>query len=534
MIASDVSEIDRSFPFRTFREGQREALDAIRGAFADGVRFVVLEAPTGTGKSALGIAVAHDAESAYLVTAQKILQEQYLRDFPTVAPMKGRSNYPCLVVDSHAAAAPCLIGHSFPACDDCPYFRAKDVALAAQSTVTNYAYALAESQHAGTFQPRDVLILDEAHGIETALMRFVEVRIDAADLVRAGAGSFAWSSPLDLVQALEDLEDLVPLLRRRRHDASTRLESAPPTAPATVAALRSLRWMDATLPRIEMLLDSVASEEASWVLDVGPPQGSDRSSREPGPSYVAFRPVDVASFAEPLLFRLGARVLMMSATLLDPQTFLHALGIEPSDACWITVPSNFPADRRPLHVRPVAKLTRAVRDRDVPKLIAAVADVMRDHPTEKGIVHTHSYALQSALLGGLPADLRARIVTHDEAAGRDDALTQHLSDRRPTVLASPSMTEGIDLADDAARWQVICKLPYPYLGDPQVAARSQRDPRWYGWRTAMTLVQAYGRTVRSEDDYAVTYLFDADAPTFLRRERDRLPTWFSDALIVET
>ena len=74
------------------------------------------------------------------------------------------------------------------------------------------------------------------------------------------------------------------------------------------------------------------------------------------------------------------------------------------------------------------------------------------------------------------------------------------------------MTEGLDLVGDLARWQVICKLPYPYLGDPQVAARRAEEPGWYEWRTCFTLVQAYGRAVRSEEDHAVTYLLDADAP----------------------
>ena len=31
---------------------------------------------------------------------------------------------------THAAAAPCLLQRTFPECDDCPYFRAKDVAIA--------------------------------------------------------------------------------------------------------------------------------------------------------------------------------------------------------------------------------------------------------------------------------------------------------------------------------------------------------------------------------------------------------------------
>jgi Rad3-related DNA helicase len=91
------------------------------------------------------------------------------------------------------------------------------------------------------------------------------------------------------------------------------------------------------------------------------------------------------------------------------------------------------------------------------------------------------------------------------------------------------MTEGIDLAEDLARWQVLCKIPYPYLGDPQVARRMELDPGWYDWRTCLSVVQAYGRSVRSEDDFAVTYLLDADFPSYLRRQRERLPQWFLEA-----
>ena len=92
------------------------------------------------------------------------------------------------------------------------------------------------------------------------------------------------------------------------------------------------------------------------------------------------------------------------------------------------------------------------------------------------------------------------------------------------------MTEGIDLPGDLSRWQVICKLPYPYLGDPQIARRRELDPTWYDWRTCLTVVQAYGRSVRSADDFAVTYVLDADFKAFLKRQRGRLPGWFLEAV----
>ena len=110
VIASDKVTTVSSFPYAHYRPGQKEAIDAARDAFAAGSRFVVIEAPTGSGKSGIAVTMAREADSAYIVTAQKLLQDQYVRDFPELALMKGRANYPCLIAPTHAAAAPCLAG----------------------------------------------------------------------------------------------------------------------------------------------------------------------------------------------------------------------------------------------------------------------------------------------------------------------------------------------------------------------------------------------------------------------------------------
>jgi Rad3-related DNA helicase len=221
---------------------------------------------------------------------------------------------------------------------------------------------------------------------------------------------------------------------------------------------------------------------------------------------------------------------MLSATILDPPTYLRSLGIEPEQAEVIRVDATFPPENRPIYLRPVARLTRHHLDRDLPKLVAEVGEILAAHPDDKGVIHAHSYKIAGHIARSLPERLRSRLVTHYGSDGRDAALDQHLTSDRPTVLLTPSMTEGIDLPGDLSRWQVICKIPYPYLGDPQVARRKELDSAWYGWRTCLTVVQAYGRSVRSDDDYAVTYLLDADFPAFLKRERRRLPPWFLEAV----
>ncbi|MEX2501619.1 MAG: helicase C-terminal domain-containing protein, partial [Trueperaceae bacterium] len=353
-----------------------------------------------------------------------------------------------------------------------------------------------------------------------ALMRFVEVRLSDEELTRHGV-QHALPQGDDPFELIEGVLDLVPALHARARALAGELEATPPTSAQAGRLLRSKRWIDQLQARLATLAASVDDGDTEWVAETG---------RDAAGRTVAFRPVEVAGLADPLLFRFGERVLLMSATILDPATYLRALGIDPDRAAVIRAPSTFPPERRPIRLRPVARLTRHHLASDLPKLVAAVEQLLREHPHEKGVVHAHTYRIARAIADGLPPDLRPRLRTHASAADRDAALTSHLSDRGPTVLITPSMTEGIDLADDAARWQAICKVPYPYLGDPQVAARQAIDPAWYAWRTCLTVVQAYGRSVRGPNDRAVTYLLDASFPAFVRRERQRLPAWFLEAI----
>lgn len=510
----------QAFPFKSYRAGQREAIASAREAFKRGKRFVVIEAPTGAGKSAVAVTLAREASSSYLLTAQKILQAQYRRDFPDLALMKGRANYRCLVAPTHAAAAPCIAGRKFPQCDDCPYFRAKDVAMAANKTLMNYAYYLAELNYSGGFSPRELLVLDEAHGAEAALMNFVEVTVSDVALTRAGIAEripqFA-----EEIEYFDFAEDLMPQLRKRSRELERQLKGEKATSEAALAWMQNKQWLDNQLGKLELLRDSRVEDDVEWVVE--------RTSGSEGQA-VTFKPVVVAPFAEPLLFSFAERVLLLSATILDAPTYLRSLGIEPQEAEVIQVASSFPPENRPLHLRPTARLTRFYLERDLPKLVQEIASLFDEHPCDKGVIHAHSYRIAGYIAQHLPQRHAQRLVTHRNSAERDGALEKHLRSPLPTVLLTPSMTEGIDLTGDLSRWQVICKIPYPYLGDPQIARRKSVDPAWYDWRTCLTVVQAYGRSVRSADDFAATYLLDADFPAFLRRQRKRLPEWFLEAV----
>jgi Rad3-related DNA helicase len=103
---SKYSEINpqakSNFPFAKPRPDQLETISEILKAIDDGYRYIVLEAGTGTGKSAIAATLANIADSSYILTVTKQLQDQYLKDFNEFKVVKGRSNFKCRQYPGHA------------------------------------------------------------------------------------------------------------------------------------------------------------------------------------------------------------------------------------------------------------------------------------------------------------------------------------------------------------------------------------------------------------------------------------------------
>jgi Rad3-related DNA helicase len=98
------------------------------------------------------------------------------------------------------------------------------------------------------------------------------------------------------------------------------------------------------------------------------------------------------------------------------------------------------------------------------------------------------------------------------------------------LFNSPSLHLGLDLKDDLSRFQIITKVPYPSLGDRWIDEKRKRSEQWYTWQTALRLVQGYGRSIRSKDDWATTYVLDSAFGPFVRRNKNILPDWFTYAI----
>jgi hypothetical protein len=56
------------------------------------------------------------------------------------------------------------------------------------------------------------------------------------------------------------------------------------------------------------------------------------------------------------------------------------------------------------------------------------------------------------------------------------------------------------------------------------------DVKWYTWQTGLRLVQGYGRSIRSKEDFAKTYVLDSAFGPFVDRNTNIPTLWFIQAI----
>lgn len=544
------------FPFSEIRGNQGPALDKMAKWNESSQKFFLLEGPTGFGKSPVDICMASHAKTlpgygefqhgAYILTPQKTLAQQYMKDFAPMGlvELKGRSNYRCdKWSKEYMTEVDCETGgglneaHGDDRCQNCPYSNAKDRFMGTSIATTNFAYYLNETNHAGQLKNRNLLILDEGHNTEDQILSLTDTELDQRRCDEYGVpGKLPIFDGGNNDKVLHWL-DAVFMPAALAHQAKLDQSMKAAKDENRLGFIKKLKALDGFLARINMFRNSPDPGEwfawSDWNVNRVTKKGT-------GTGNLFIKPLTARLFADKMLFSKAQKVLITSATILDFTTFMRNLGIAPTDATTLAVNSEFPVENRPIFYTPVGSMSynngqkKDHIDLTLPKMARRIEQLLTNHMGKKGIVHTNSYKINRYIVEYLRnTSHAARIITHDNSKNaRENAQLQHLTSPEPTVLISPSMTEGLDLKDDLSRFQIICKVPYPAL-DPYNRARMNRDKQWYQWQTCLKLVQATGRSVRSKTDRAVTYILDGDFANFIMNNNRTLPKYWLDSIIWE-
>lgn len=530
------------------RPEQAQAIGKIDALFSSGTKIVAFQGPTGSGKSFCAASfwrqTVDQDETVSIITAQKVLQNQYAQDFPPpeVEVMKGRTNYSCSYephlmrnassgycrrIKKSSIIKQCLKQGTLedaqkfelPAeAHACDYWAQMTRAVKSPVTLFNF-HSFLYQQRLGRFGKRDLLILDEAHGAESVLMQFVQLTLSDQVLKLVGVRlDLSLKTGRD-VAAWIDREDVEEKILDELGDAGRTENVADNLSPQETEQLQAM------LDRIGDLKKYL--DLTQWVVDVTE-EGNEADPKD-RTRKLRVRPVFVSLFAKELLFSKADRTLAMSATILDPKIWARNLGLSSSPVGYVEVPCLFPVKNREIVLDYAGNLAWKSLDATLPKLYTKIATILEKHAGERGIIHGHSERLCKLILDNVKSP---RFVHLDQFKMRDktELLKAHI-EKPDSVIVASGFYEGIDLKDELARFAILAKVPWPSMNDALVKVRMELDGSYLPYQAALRIVQSSGRTVRHDKDFSISYILDAGFDSFMSRSGHLIPKWWKDAIV---
>jgi len=524
--------------------GQVDAIKKIDECFSHNNKFVIVSAPTGTGKSFISTTLANSSNEptekfkelivsyaafkqdfsgnyinqveceqeppfgCFTLTITKSLQDQYKNLFNESSLLKGKSNYICEVDKiSTVDTAPCLIAPKLKedCCklNKCTYYNSRNETLISKHAVLNYKMFLHLPRH---IKRRNYIVCDEASELENEMVKMFSLFIDIKKISKLGVNvkQPRTLNHKDVMDWLTDLSlgisDVVESLIKQYNKNSNLVVGD--------------KIKISILKNYYMQINSCVSEwtTCEWVID------------SPEKDVITITPLQVNTLTHHI-FDYADKVVLMSATIIDHKKFAKSLGIEKYE--YIEAESNFNPKQSPIYISKENAINYSNKEKVLPKIALQINELCNLYKNEKGIIHTQSLEITNILKRHLKGK---RFLFRDDLKTNDEILDKHYNSADPTVLVSPSLTHGVDLKDDLARFCIIVKLPFLPLSNKRIKKLFELDKDWYQNQMLNILVQMCGRATRSKTDYSNTYILDGNAYRILPMAKDKLPSHFIDRL----
>ena len=538
-----------------FREGQREVVEAICNHYLqDPEGTIILDAPTGSGKSLIAMWSAHVLKElgkrGYLVTSDLMLQDQYEEDFKRLnldwPSIRGVDNYECNVNGLTFSLADCKmkgIGYEqaekLPCWNTCGYLQARRRAKELPVALFNYSYYLIQRNYVEDkmmeqdreipFPKRDFVFFDEAHKVDNIVQSHFSPRIDTSTpKIFREVNKFVQKHGLDAAWVSENrIADIVDRLMREddhqelmRHISEFRGIAVVYRKVRSAALIRSKRqYKNGDVPkewqtffgRMDRLKDIWCKFDDYH--DIIKELGTDAIVINRKENEVQFLCLEEAMMIDKFLQKKSGFKVFMSATLGDIRSYAKHTSM--GNAKVIRMNNNFDYKKSPIVFVNRNKLSFREREQNLPKVVKTLDKILEKHKGQSGIIHAGSYDFMNYINSN--SKHKFSFITYDVAKERGGAIDLfNKSDGK--ILIGPSLLEGLDLKDEKSRFQIFFKVPYPSLGDPLVKAKMQAFPGWYDWKTGISIQQGAGRSIRSKDDWAVTYILDACFRSLINKE----------------
>ncbi len=533
------------------RKIQEEIISEIEEKINSGYKKIIVSAPTGAGKSAIGITLAQYFKNSFIVTASKHLQDQYSDDYPILCPVKGKSNFPCLkLMNEKKIEDPILASTMQLTCEKgkceegktgtgvkhcehkpnieeievegkpanmCDYYVQKYVALTSDHSLWNYSsfFQLMLNKKAfAKYIGKSVSIFDESHKIEEQIINFIGTKITKKQLDECKIDVTRYD-----IQKIEAILDLLDSMRKTYAELLRRMEDENDKDHKKYS-----RYTD-QLEKAARTHGNISKDKENFVINE-PQKDIDGNF-----DHVEIKPLDISNFIE--YFFDTEHQIFMSATI-DRKSFCEIMGFDESKVAFIDTPkSPFPLKNRRVNFLNIKQMNSRSTFEDKMCIVTKIDELLTKHSTERGLILTSSVASCTFIKKHLPPKNRNRVkICHAQNPGQktqNQILKEHENDQA-SVLLSSSLWEGVDLKDELSRFQIIAKIPYLPLTEKRTVQKMKRFPLWYDSQTLMKLLQGFGRSIRSETDHAETYVLDSAINFLISKTQKILPRAYDDTL----
>lgn len=491
-------------------------------------KYLFLELPIGTGKSALGVTYANWIKTlnasqlaSYILTPQKILQEQYEKSFKSnnFTSLYGRNYYRCNTVNGN-----CEMGNIVKAsCPGCPSKAAHTRAINADHTVLNYTLGLILFGGNSKYERRSLMVFDECHQLEKILTDFNNMMITKYNCTK-------YKIPWITSRTIEDIQKWVkelywPSMDEQYTALSDECELIDNTKKLSSEDINKLTTLS-TLSEHLNTVNSFMMRTTDELYDNFIVTGDDDSIKL---KYI-FGRENFHDVLEPK----ADKFLFMSSTIFDYTELCKNLNIPLEETAFISLESEFNKDNRPVIYKPTMKMSygwdhaNKINERKV--LIKNIKFLLKQHADESGIIHTGNFQIAKWLVSELSNGTH-EIFHHNPGSGdnRNKIISAYINSRKPSLLISPSITEGLDLVDDRARFVIFAKIAFGSLGDAWIKKRMDMSNNWYLINALTDVIQGCGRVVRSHDDFGVCYILDSSWEYLFNKTKHHIPRWWLEA-----
>lgn len=515
------------------RPQQLEILDFVKQSIEeDEKKFIMIDAPTGVGKSFAAVMIAdwyrknvNSSARIDVITNTKLLQDQYIADFDFMASLKGSNSYWCKKNSMPCGESKLINKVKGKKCQVCPHSIAQSAFINSTVGLTNYHLITAYAMYSPDIlldRGARVLIVDEAHSFEETFCDFIASSFSEFSLTRLGVWESWMEKDLAEINNIRQLAEYVStvIIPRLVNVITESIEEAKETRSRKKKAdlARKADHCDKAMCKYNRFIKDEENFNRNWVFE------KDLDSN--GNTKILVEPIWANQYLKQMFWNLYDHVIFMSGTILDPDIMAFLMGLEKGEYSYLSLPCPFDAEKRPIIYVKFGKMSYYDKADTFRKAVPIIERILERNRDNKGIIHSGNYQFNTWIKKAIKND---RLLIHDSST-REESLNTHIGSEEQTVLVSPSMMNGIDLKDDLSRFQIILKIPFPHLGSSKIKKRLETNSDWYNWKTLIEVMQSYGRSIRNQEDWAETYILDSCFDQVLDK---RVPEYFKQALKIK-